>query len=249
MQIITYFSGQWLMQFRKLAIQKGFVFLSLSAGKVLWGYLLVHIFRQFIHNISLFRVTMGMNRVITHRKLPPMQSYQSFSNSRVVYHFKNYYVPYCSHIVSTNCLVQGLKVRLGPGVERCDKITAGLCKQNLCLALPCQCSDSWCVSSSQETFEAVLSFSFILKGMARHTYIRDIDWFQLLMQIMKNYYYNSLYPFGFSQFMFFSGALLEKCELNMSYSQKQGLIQSSFDDRTFSLPPLDIPKCQNIKVR
>ena len=36
--------------------------------------------------------------------------------------------------------------------SRSDKITVGLCKQSICLALPCQCIDSLSLHSLQETF-------------------------------------------------------------------------------------------------
>ena len=43
-----------------------------------------------------------INRVITHRKLPPMQRYHIFPNSRVVYLAKNHHENYSPQMVPTN---------------------------------------------------------------------------------------------------------------------------------------------------
>lgn len=55
----------------------------------------VTFFTLFSHNISLHRFILGIKRVTTHKKLPPMQCCDLFSNSRVIYRSKNHHVPYC----------------------------------------------------------------------------------------------------------------------------------------------------------
>lgn len=58
-----------------------------------------------IQRSILFQKSLANYFVMTHKKLPPKQCYDLFSNSMVVYHSKKLYVSYWTQMLPTNPLV------------------------------------------------------------------------------------------------------------------------------------------------
>lgn len=90
-----------------------------------------------------------------------------------------------------------------------------------------------------------------LKGTTRHTWVLLVahaDHEKLLLKQLVSLW---IFPIhGLPRCFIWKNVSLNILWSYLFFSrQKRGLIQSNFDDRMLSLPPLDIPKSQNIKPK